>query len=148
MDGKRQQLIALLREVDGIVAAQYRKCAGDPKLTMPQLIVLNLLALNGPMRISELAEQAYCSNSTVSGIVDRLERENLVCRTRSRQDRRVVTVALSAVVQEAVARNAQACALSLFAHAEEAELDRAMEGLQCLKTVLMRGVEAQEADAQ
>ena len=93
MDDKRQQLIALLREVVGIVAAQYRKCAGDPKLTMPQLIVLNLLALNGPMRISELAEQAYCSNSTVSGIVDRLEKLELARRDRSGEDRRVIYVA-------------------------------------------------------
>lgn len=45
------------------------------------------------MPISLLAERTGSANSTVSGIVDRLEKLGLARRERSEQDRRVILVA-------------------------------------------------------
>ena len=62
-------------------------------LTFPQALVLNVLGEEGPMPISLLAERTGSANSTVSGIVDRLEKLGLARRERSEQDRRVILVA-------------------------------------------------------
>jgi DNA-binding MarR family transcriptional regulator len=64
-------------------------------LTFPQMSLVFLLQQHGPMRITELSNKMDLSNSTISGIVDRLEKENLVQRKRSKSDRRVVTVHLT-----------------------------------------------------
>ncbi|MPM13714.1 hypothetical protein SDC9_60073 [bioreactor metagenome] len=61
-------------------------------LTGPQAMALNLLQTRGPLPISALAEQLGSANSTISCIVDRLEKLGLAQRTRSQQDRRVIYV--------------------------------------------------------
>ena len=48
------------------------------------------------MPISALAERTGSANSTVSGIVDRLEKLELARRERSGEDRRVIYVAATA----------------------------------------------------
>jgi len=49
----------------------------------------------GPRRMSALAECAETSQTSLTGIVDRLEDRGLVVRSRSAEDRRVVDVSLS-----------------------------------------------------
>ena len=69
----------------------FEKC----NLTFPQALVLNALLEETPVPISVLAEKTGSANSTVSGIVDRLEKLGLVQRERSREDRRVIYVGLT-----------------------------------------------------
>ena len=135
---RQQKLLQLFREVSGILASRYRSDYGDFKLTMPQLAVLNELVACGPMKVSDLAAQTHCSNSTVSGIVDRLERDGLVHRIRSQEDRRVVVVALRQEASEQIQRWAQAYAQQLFAGSAEEELNLAVAGLSCLRNALAR----------
>jgi DNA-binding MarR family transcriptional regulator len=49
----------------------------------------------GDLSLSELSERIRAGNSTVSGIIDRMEREELVRRVRSKEDRRVVHIKLT-----------------------------------------------------
>lgn len=56
-----------------------------------QFWVLGALA-KGPRRMSEIAGRAHTSQASLTGIVDRLEEQGLVRRTRSDLDRRVVEV--------------------------------------------------------
>lgn len=70
---------------------QFRKHFGKMSLTFPQAFTLSALA-DGPMPISKLAERTGSANSTISGVVDRLERLGLARRTRSAADHRVITV--------------------------------------------------------
>lgn len=70
------------------------------KLTGPQGMLMGILTHDGEMKISELSEKIELSNSTVSGIIDRLEKQGLVERTRSTEDRRVVYVKVSAQFQK------------------------------------------------
>ncbi len=51
--------------------------------------------LEGPKRMTELAEVTQISSASLTGIVDRLEDRGLAHRVRSEQDRRVVTVELT-----------------------------------------------------
>jgi DNA-binding MarR family transcriptional regulator len=64
-------------------------------LTGPQLTILKLLESFPELSLSTLSERIRAQNSTVTGIVDRMEREGLVRRERSRTDRRVVHLRLS-----------------------------------------------------
>lgn len=64
-------------------------------LTGPQGMMMGILSHDGEMKISDLSEKLGLSNSTVSGIIDRLEKQGLVERTRSLEDRRVVYVNVS-----------------------------------------------------
>lgn len=68
-------------------------------LTGPQGMMMGILSHDGEMKISNLSEKLGLSNSTVSGIIDRLEKQGLVERTRSTEDRRVVYVKVSTEFQ-------------------------------------------------
>jgi len=63
-------------------------------LTEPQGMLTRCLAHNGDMRVSDLSKKLDLSNSTVSGIVDRLVKNKMVQRKRSESDRRVVIISL------------------------------------------------------
>ena len=64
-------------------------------LTGPQLTVIKLLETFENLSLSSLSERIRAQNSTVTGIIDRMEREGLVRRERSTSDRRVVHIRLS-----------------------------------------------------
>lgn len=73
---------------------QFHEFMGGQELTVPQIFLLRELIKKGPASISNLAERLNLANSTVSGIVDRLERDGFVKRVRG-TDRRVVYVQLT-----------------------------------------------------
>jgi DNA-binding MarR family transcriptional regulator len=72
-----------------------KELARSVDLTGPQLTVLKMLEGLGDLSLSELSERIRAQNSTVTGIIDRMEREGLVVRTRSTEDRRVFKIRLT-----------------------------------------------------
>jgi len=72
-----------------------KELARRADLTGPQLTVLKMLEGVGDLSLSNLSERIRAQNSTVTGIIDRMEREGLVVRTRSVEDRRVVHIRLT-----------------------------------------------------
>ncbi|GAB7388328.1 hypothetical protein BSNK01_21650 [Bacillaceae bacterium] len=68
-------------------------------ITLSQCLVLGEIEC-GPKTIGEISKALDLSYSTVSGIVDRLERNQLVVRVRDRQDRRIVWVTLAENLEE------------------------------------------------
>jgi MarR family transcriptional regulator, organic hydroperoxide resistance regulator len=77
-----------------------KEAAGRFGLTGPQLAVLKMLEPVGKLSLSELSWKIRARNSTVTGIIDRMERERLVERRRSEADRRVVHIGLTRKGQE------------------------------------------------
>lgn len=65
-------------------------------LTGPQLTVVKLLEQLGDLSLSSLSARIQAQNSTVTGIIDRMERDKLVKRERSSEDRRIVLIRLTA----------------------------------------------------
>jgi DNA-binding MarR family transcriptional regulator len=74
--------------------------AGRYGLTGPQLAVIKMLEPVGKLSLSELSSLIRARNSTVTGIIDRMEREGLVVRRRSEHDRRVINIELTAKGQK------------------------------------------------
>lgn len=74
------------------LSQQFRTHLGKLELTFPQALALSTLNEQGSMPISKLAELTGSANSTISGVIDRLEKLGLAKRKRSEQDRRVIYV--------------------------------------------------------
>ena len=72
-----------------------KELARRVQLTGPQLTVVKILEGIGDISLSELSDKIRAQNSTVTGIIDRMEREGLVLRVRSTEDRRVVHIRLT-----------------------------------------------------
>ena len=70
-----------------------------------QINCLIALREHGPLSPSQIAKHVMVNSSTVTGIIDRLERKDLVRRLRISPDRRVVTVELTKTGQ-VLAQNA------------------------------------------
>ncbi|MDQ3035048.1 MAG: MarR family transcriptional regulator [Myxococcota bacterium] len=85
-------------------------------LTGPQITALKILEAVGEISLSELSERMSARNSTITGIVDRMERDGLVVRERSEQDRRVVKIRATAKGAQ-IASGVPVTAMELFASA-------------------------------
>jgi len=64
-------------------------------ITGPQLWTLKTIYQNDCLPIGELSERMYLHPSTISGVVDRLEKKGYAVRDRGEEDRRVVHVRLT-----------------------------------------------------
>lgn len=85
-------------------------------LTGPQVSALKILEAVGELSLSELSERMSARNSTITGIVDRMERDGLVVRERSQSDRRVVRIRATPRGL-AIAREAPVTAMQLVSSA-------------------------------
>lgn len=72
-----------------------KEAARKHELTGPQLTVIKLLAGVGDLSLTRLSGLMQTRNSTVTGIIDRMESAGLVKRNRSETDRRVVHLRLT-----------------------------------------------------
>ena len=64
-------------------------------VTVPQIICLREIYEHGPISFSALTKIVALNNSTVTGIVDRLEKQDLVQRTRTSLDRRQIHIKIT-----------------------------------------------------
>ena len=84
-----------LRRIMRAVDIHSHKLAAEFMVTGPQLLCLQTLHEDGPLTTSALAQLVHLSNSTVVGILDRVEQKNWIARERSSGDRRVVLVSIT-----------------------------------------------------
>ena len=99
--------------------------ARERGLTSPQVSVLKILEATDDLSLTELSERMSAKNSTITGIVDRMERDGLVMRDRSSSDRRVVLIRATEKGRE-LARSVKVGAMELLTSALGAlnEVDR------------------------
>ncbi|MFT3912751.1 MAG: MarR family transcriptional regulator [Anaeromyxobacteraceae bacterium] len=92
-DRLEERILALarLRPLRDPLAATCEHLA----LTPPQIHALLWLGEDGPLTMGELARRVSVTEKTVTGIVDRLERDGHLARERDTADRRVVRTRLT-----------------------------------------------------
>jgi MarR family transcriptional regulator, organic hydroperoxide resistance regulator len=83
-----------LRYISGIIRQKGREILSNYKITPPQFIALQWLFEEGDMTIGELSNKMYLAFSTTTDLVDRMEKNNLVVRSKDPHDRRVVRIHL------------------------------------------------------
>jgi len=63
--------------------------------TVPQILLMHELYHTPDLTLIELSKKLGLAKSTVSGIIDRLEKQEVVIRTRAEDDRRTVKISLA-----------------------------------------------------
>lgn len=81
-----------LRRIFHVIDMYSRVLKTEHAVTEPQLICLAAIAGGERITASVLSKRLHLSQSTVTGILDRLEKKGLVERTRDTQDRRKVNL--------------------------------------------------------
>jgi MarR family transcriptional regulator, 2-MHQ and catechol-resistance regulon repressor len=112
--------------IDGLLAANLARLG----LTAGQLGVMEALLHLGPLTQKTLGQKLLRSGGNVTTVIDNLERRGLVARTRNREDRRVVTVALTSAGRRLIGKvfplhaRAVAQAMAALTATEQEELGR------------------------
>jgi DNA-binding MarR family transcriptional regulator len=117
------------------------------EISLPQLHVLITLQERHAMTVSELANLLGISMPSTSSIVDRMEERGLVHRTRDTEDRRVVTVEISArgseLAEEFMGLKREKI-MGIFAAMTDEELENVVRGINSISSALDRS--AKESD--
>jgi DNA-binding MarR family transcriptional regulator len=98
------EIVHSLRRIVRAIDVHSRALSREYELTWPQLAALRELERLGKCPVGRLAAEMYVGAPTVTGIVDRLERDGFVKRFREKVDRRKVLVNLTSKGQELLAR--------------------------------------------
>jgi MarR family 2-MHQ and catechol resistance regulon transcriptional repressor len=67
----------------------------EEKLTTPQFGVLEILYKRGPLPLKKISDEMMVTGANITCVVDNLEKENLVRRIPSKEDRRVIHAELT-----------------------------------------------------
>jgi len=89
------KIVDLSRSFNRSIRHKFHHLMQDSDLTFPQLSVISMLEKHGEQKVSELSLKMGLSDSTVSGILDRLEQKDIIKRERTKDDRRVVKISLT-----------------------------------------------------
>jgi len=111
----------------------------DSGFTFPQLSVISILSKSGEQKVSDISEKMGLSDSTVSGILDRLEQKEIVERKRDKDDRRVVKIYLSKESQKIYQefhRKREEYFTHLLKELSEQEINDIIKGLEILNRVV------------
>lgn len=98
MDMKTKHAISLwekLFQAYEIYRKAQVKTVFEHKLTAPQYSVLEVLFNSGPMPLKKIGERLYVSGANITCVIDNLEKEELVRRVPSSQDRRIIIAELT-----------------------------------------------------
>jgi DNA-binding MarR family transcriptional regulator len=88
----------------------HRSLQMEVGITVPQFEALRQLK-SGVQTMGAMADEMHCSRGNMTGVTDRLDRDGLVIRERSKDDRRVVTISLT---EKGVATLAKAEAVAAY----------------------------------
>jgi DNA-binding MarR family transcriptional regulator len=88
-------VLVALRKIIRSIELNSRSLVKRVGLTGPQLIILKEVSRMNASSIGEVAKTISLSQATVTGIVERLEKRNLLQRRRSQVDRRKVMVEIT-----------------------------------------------------
>ncbi len=92
---KYEELLVSLRKVIRAIDLYSKKLSKETGLTSPQLLVLQSIYRHEGVMVKEIAEDINLSSATITSILDRLEKRELVTRLRSTQDKRKVEISLT-----------------------------------------------------
>lgn len=138
--------LVALRRILRATELNSRLLASQSGLTASQLIVLQIVAREGKVTPSAVAQAASLTPATVTALVDKLERRGFVSRNRDTEDRRRIWVEVTDDGRKSVAAAPdllQARFQERFARLEDWERAMLIAALERVSTML----DADEIDA-
>jgi MarR family transcriptional regulator, organic hydroperoxide resistance regulator len=121
-----------LRDISVWLHRMEREIWCDFPLTSPQYTVLLLLAEYGDLTIGELSQRCCLACSTMTDLVDRMEKRQLIQRQKDARDRRVIRIHLLDYGQQLlgkVRQARQAALASILADVSAADIDGIQQSL-------------------
>lgn len=94
---KERKLIYLISTAQHLIKNETigRFKHGGLAITPTHSTILFLLEKDGPLQMSEIGKTLYIENSTVTGLIDRLEAKGFVSRLPAEEDRRKWIIAIT-----------------------------------------------------
>lgn len=93
---RSEEVLATLRQIIRALDLHSKQLSKNVGLTGPQLVVLRAIGDNPDLAVGQIARRVSLSQATVTSIIDRLESKQLAQRLRSREDKRRVTLHITA----------------------------------------------------
>lgn len=90
-----KEVLTALRRITRAIYLHSKQLERRVGLTVPQILVLQAINENERPSVSDIARQVSLSQATVTSVINRLVKKNLVVRERSTSDRRKVRVSLT-----------------------------------------------------
>lgn len=100
LDHRIEEVLVALRRVIRATDLHSKHLAKTTGLTAPQMLILQSIRNMGQVTIGEIATEVSLSQATVTTILDRLEKRELVYRERSLTDKRKVHAHLTKFADE------------------------------------------------
>ncbi len=97
-------VIVALRRIVRAIELYSRQLMDQHGITGPQLAALKRIASSATASPTELARELQVSQATVTGILDRLEKQGFISRSRNGGDRRGIEVAITEDGRQMVAK--------------------------------------------
>jgi DNA-binding MarR family transcriptional regulator len=95
MEDRSETALVALRRILRATELNSRLLASQTGLTTSQFIILQIIARHGRALPSTVARSARLTQATVTSLVDKLERAQLVTRSRDTQDRRRIWIEIT-----------------------------------------------------
>jgi len=92
---RSREMLLSLRKIIQAISLNSKDLSRRYGLTGPQLIILNEIANHDSLSVTELARSISLSQATVTDILNRLEKRELIERTRDSIDRRRVNIRIT-----------------------------------------------------
>ena len=99
------EIIEIFKNIKKAISSKFEKSAKKYGFTAPQLGVIFHLHVMPSITLQALSEHMGLTKSTVSGIVDRLEKQGVVTREIPKDNRRIVKLSIS----EEIKKNNDVC---------------------------------------
>lgn|SRR5690606_3155822 len=90
-----EKVLVALRRVIRATDLHSKQLVKTASVTGPQLLLMQAIQRQENAIISELAREVSLSQATVTSILDRLEKRELILRRRSKEDKRKVHIQLT-----------------------------------------------------
>ena len=101
---RHDEVLIALRRIIRATDLYSRKLSKVAGLTAPQLLVMQAIAARDEMTMGEIATEVSLSQATITTILDRLEKRELLIRERGSSDKRRVYARLTPVGEDLVNR--------------------------------------------
>lgn len=92
---RSDEVVVMLRRIIRATDLRAKQLARESGLTPPQFLIMSAIKRLGNVAISQIAKDVNLTQATVTSIIDRLEKKNLIKRIRSEKDKRIVHATLS-----------------------------------------------------
>ncbi|MBQ0754604.1 MAG: MarR family transcriptional regulator [Gammaproteobacteria bacterium] len=92
---KHDEVLIALRKIIRATDLYSRRLSKDVGLTAPQLLIMQAIKARGEMTMGDIAAEVSLSQATVTTILDRLEKRELLMRQRGDKDKRRVYASLT-----------------------------------------------------